>query len=62
METARSLTTSAQTLLDRTHLRPLDSVILALEATSCTWCQGLLRLLKDHLEADIPTAGSEVLN
>ena len=55
-------TTSAQTLHDRTHLRPLDSVLIALEETSCTWCTGLLRLLKDHLEADIPTAGSEVLN
>ena len=44
------------------HLQPLDSVIQALEATSCTWCQGLLRLLKAHLEADIPAAGWEVLN
>ena len=62
METARSLSTSAQTLHGRTHLRPLDSVIQALEETSCTWCTGLLRLLKEHLEVAIPPAGSEVLN
>ncbi len=54
--------TGAPALHDRTHLRPLDSVILALEATTCTWCAGLLRLLKQHLEADIPAAGTEVLN
>ncbi len=53
--------TSAPALHDRPHLRPLDSVIQALEATSCTWCQGLLRLLKQHLEADI-LSGWEVLN
>ncbi len=53
--------TSAPALHDRAHLRPLDNVILALEPTSCTWCQGLLRLLKQHLEADI-LSGWEVLN
>ena len=46
----------------RDHLRPLDIVIQALEETSCTWCLGLLTLLKAHLEADIPAFGQEVLN
>ena len=55
--------TSAPALHDRTHLRPLDSVIQALEATTCTWCAGLLRLLKAHLEeASVPAFGQEVLN
>jgi hypothetical protein len=40
----------------RPHLRPLDACIVALEATSCAWCKGLLRLLKAHLEAEIPPA------
>ena len=45
------------------HLRPLDIVILALEETSCTWCLGLLRLLKAHLEVtNVPAFGQEVLN
>ncbi len=53
----------APALHDRTHLRPLDSVIIALESTSCTWCAGLLRLLKAHLEeANVPAFGQEVLN
>ncbi|MDQ5853706.1 MAG: hypothetical protein M3380_16890 [Chloroflexota bacterium] len=51
----------ASTRRPPTHLQPLDSVIQALEATTCTWCQGLLRLLKQHLEADI-LSGWEVLN
>jgi hypothetical protein len=51
--------TSPQT---HAHLRPLDTVITALEETRCTWCAGLLRLLKQHLESDIPALGSEVLN
>ena len=55
-------TTSAPALYDRTHIRPLDSVILALEATNCTWCAGLLRLLKAHLEEGTPVLGQEVLN
>ncbi len=38
------------------HLQPLDAVIVALEASSCTWCTGLLRLLKQHLEYDIEPA------
>ncbi len=45
--------TPAQTHI---HLRPLDGVIVALEASSCTWCTGLLRLLKQHLEYDIEPA------
>ncbi len=45
------------------HLRPLDAVLVALEETSCTWCQGLLTLLKAHLEAtNVPAFGQEVLN
>ncbi len=44
------------------HLRPLDSVILALEASPCAWCQGLLRLIKQHLEEGVPAYGLEVLN
>ena len=55
--TDRSLSTSAAAL----HLRPLDSVILMLEASSCAWCQALLRLLKSHLEEDI-SPFAEVLN
>ncbi len=43
------------------HLRPIDAVLIALEETPCAWCQGLLRLIKAHLEADIP-AGWEVRN
>ena len=42
------------------HLRPLDSVLVALEETSCPWCQSLLKLLKAHLEAFIPVVESEV--
>ena len=38
------------------HLQPLDAVIVALEASNCTWCTGLLRLLKQHLEYDIEPA------
>ena len=46
-----------------THVRPLDSVLCALEETPCTWCQGLLRLLKQHIEEQsIPAFGWEVLN
>jgi hypothetical protein len=45
------------------HVRPLDSVLGALEETPCTWCQGLLRLLKQHIEEQsIPAFGWEVLN
>ncbi len=33
------------------HTAPLDTVIAALDATDCPWCEGLLRLLKEHLEA-----------
>ena len=55
--------TSAPALHDRAHLRPLDAVLIALESTSCTWCAGLLRLLKAHLEeANVPAFGQEVLN
>jgi hypothetical protein len=43
------------------HSQPLDSCINALEETPCLWRQGLLRLLKQHLESAIP-AGREVLN
>ena len=45
--------TPAQTHI---HLQPLDAVIVALEASRCTWCTGLLRLLKQHLEYDIEPA------
>ncbi|MDQ5853242.1 MAG: hypothetical protein M3380_14460 [Chloroflexota bacterium] len=62
MATIQSTPTSAPALHDRTHLRPVDAVLIALESTNCTWCTGLLRLLKAHLEADIPAAGTEVLN
>ncbi len=44
------------------HLRPLDSVICSLEESSCAWCQGLLRLIKQHLEEGVPAYGLEVLN
>ena len=44
------------------HLRPLDIVLIALEETACPWCQCWLRLLKAHLEAEIPATGMEVLN
>ncbi len=54
--------TSAPALHDRAPIRPLDAVLIALESTSCPRCAGLLRLLKAHLEADIPAAGTEVLN
>ncbi len=48
---------------DRTHLQPLDILLISLEETSCTWCLGLLRLLKAHLEAtNVPAFGQEVLN
>ncbi len=46
--------TPAQTHI---HLRPLDAVIVACEAlqeSPCTWCQGLMTLLRRHLEAYIP--------
>ncbi len=47
------------------HLRPLDSVLIALDAleeTPCQWCHALLTLIKAHLEAtEIPT-GWEVLS
>ena len=39
------------------HLQPLDAVIVACEAlqeSPCTWCQGLMTLLRRHLEAYIP--------
>jgi len=53
----------AQRARTSAHVRPLDSVICALEGTSCTWCQGLLRLLKQHIEEQsVPTFGWEVLN
>ncbi len=48
---AQSTTDSAQALHDRTHLRPLDAVLVALSETSCTWCRGALILLKLHLES-----------
>ncbi len=44
------------------HLRPHDCVITALEETPCLWCQGLLRLILQHLQESIPALGSEVLN
>ena len=62
MNTAPRLHASTITRCPPDHLQPLDSVIQALEATTCTWCQGLLRLLKQHLEADIPSDGWEVRN
>jgi hypothetical protein len=47
----------------RSHLQPLDIVIVALEESPCPWCQGLLRLLKSHLEEFVPAGyGLEVLN
>ena len=50
-------------LHDLTHLRPLDAVLVALSETNCTWCQGLLRLIKQHLEeTNVPAFGQEVLN
>jgi hypothetical protein len=45
----------------RTHGRPLDITITALEASQCPWCRGLLTLLKQHLE-EIAFRGLEVLN
>ncbi len=65
MQAVQPTTTGAPAALhDRTHLRPLDAVLVALEATSCTWCQGLLTLLKAHLEeTSVPAFGLvEVLN
>ncbi len=63
MATLQPPTTGAPALHDRTHLRPLDSVIQALEAMSCPWCQGILRLIKQHLEeTNVPPFGLEVLN
>ncbi len=63
MATIQPTTTSAPALHDRTHLRPLDAVLVALAETNCTWCQGLLRLLKAHLEeTNVPAFGLEVLN
>ena len=44
------------------HLRPLDSVLQALEETPCAFCQGLLRLIKAHLETTEIPGGMEVLN
>ena len=60
MVTIQPATTSAQTLPDRDHPRPIDILILALEETACPWCRGLLKLLKAHLEAFIPVVESEV--
>ena len=52
---------SAPALHDRTHLRPLDAVLVALSETSCSWCLGLLRLLKSHLETHgVPAFYDEV--
>ena len=64
MQAVQPTPTSATAALhDRTHLRPLDSVIQALEATSCPWCLGILRLIKQHLEeTNVPAFGLEVLN
>ena len=63
MDIAELEAIGAQPVHDRTHLRPLDAVLVALEATSCTWCQGLLTLLKAHLEeTNVPAFGLEVLN
>lgn len=48
------------------HLQPLDSVLNALQDCTCTWCLGMLGLLRQHLEEYIPlepvSAGQEVLN
>lgn len=57
--TPRAATPDART---SEHLRPLDSVIAALEESPCAWCQGLLRLILQHLEEDIPVYRLEVLN
>lgn len=48
------LTVESQTSEQQQHLQPLDSVLNALEASSCTWCQGMLRVLRVHLEEFIP--------
>jgi hypothetical protein len=44
---------SAQPAVTTAHTRPLDSVIQALDDTRCAWCAGLLKLLKQHIEAGI---------
>ncbi len=63
MAALERLTTGASALHDRTHLRPLDSVIQALSESRCPWCLGLLRLIKQHLEeTNVPAFGLEVLN
>ena len=61
MKTIQALPT-AHDARQSAHLRPLDSVIQALEASPCAWCQGLLRLIKQHLEEGVPAYGLEVLN
>ena len=62
MAAQQSNTPTAHDARQSAHLRPLDSVILALEASPCAWCQGLLRLIKQHLEEGVPAYGLEVLN
>ncbi len=65
MATVQSLATEAPAPRTSAHLRPLDSVLIALDAleeTPCQWCHALLTLIKAHLEAtEIPT-GWEVLS
>ena len=50
-------------LHDRAHLRRLAAVLVPLSQADCTWCQGHLRLIKQHLEeTNAGTFGQEVLN
>ena len=62
MAAQQPTTTTAHDARQSAHLRPLDSVIRALEESPCAWCQGLLRLIKQHLEEGVPAYGLEVLN
>lgn len=61
MATLEALTTALDARTsDHLHLQPLDSVLNALQDCTCTWCCGLLSLLRSHLESDIPVFGLEV--
>ena len=44
----------------RDHLRPLDSVLCALQEAECAWCRSILALLRRHLEEYIPVFHEEL--
>jgi hypothetical protein len=50
MGTAHPNLTTGRTGRASAHLRPLDSLIQALDEAHCLWCRLLLRVLKRHAE------------